>query len=66
MTLIIVHAYDSAQYYKLIDMVVSQIVLDGKGIDPDFNNQYHIKVQEIIKQFTETERVCGRCDRLGN
>jgi hypothetical protein len=42
-------------YFNLIDTVVAQIVLDGKGIDPDFQSQYHINIDQLLRTSNSAE-----------
>ncbi|KAJ3025933.1 hypothetical protein HK097_006565, partial [Rhizophlyctis rosea] len=37
-----------ARLYRLIDLVVTQIVLDQKGVEPDFTEEYHLSVDSLI------------------
>jgi len=46
-----------AQYYHLIDNIVTQIVFDGRGIDPDFTGKYKVKVEDIVKDLVDKEKV---------
>lgn len=39
---------------------MSQILLDGKGMDPNFYGRYKIKVDDIIKGFVEKDKVRWR------
>lgn len=43
-----------ASYFSLIDEVITQIVLDGRGIDPDFSTFYKINLDDILKGFADT------------
>ncbi|KAI9146343.1 hypothetical protein BKA69DRAFT_1034590 [Paraphysoderma sedebokerense] len=45
------------KYLQLIDSIVSQIVLDGKGVDPDFSKTYNISVEKILEGFENKDRV---------
>jgi len=47
--------YITEKYFQLIDQVISQIILDGKGIDPSFSDIYPIQVQHIIEGFTDKD-----------
>jgi hypothetical protein len=42
-------------YLQLIDEIVSQIVLDGKGMDPDFSTIYPINLKSIIDNFVSAD-----------
>ena len=44
-------------YFKLIDLIVGQILLDGKGIDPDFGSVYPVNVQTIVDHFCDAEEL---------
>ena len=47
------------QYWKLLERVVSQVIMDGKGIDPSFTGKYNINVGKIIEGFVKTEQARG-------
>lgn len=44
------------QYWRLIEQIVAQVLLDGKGMDPNFQGRYKIKVDDIIKGFVEKDK----------
>ena len=44
-------------YFQLIDLVTSQIVFNGKGIDPDFSSTYPIDLGIIIDNFVHHDDV---------
>ena len=44
-------------YFRLIDCLTTQIVLDGKGIDPDFSTVYQVNVQKILEEFVDRSTV---------
>jgi len=45
----------TGKYLQLIDNVVAQIVLDGKGLDPAFSDIYNIKIDKIIQDFVDQD-----------
>ena len=45
------------QYWRLLELVVSQVILDGRGIDPSFTGKYNINVRRIIDGFVQTDQV---------
>jgi len=45
----------TGKYLQLIDNVVAQIVLDGKGLDPAFGDIYNVKVEKIIQDFVDQD-----------
>lgn len=47
--------YITSKYFQLIDSVVAQIVLDGKGIDPAFTDIYNIKLEKIVQEFVDQD-----------
>ena len=42
-------------YYQLIDEMVTQVVLDGRGMDPDFTQIYRMRLEDVLKGFADTE-----------
>jgi hypothetical protein len=46
-----------ASYWKLIEEIIAQVVLDGKGIDPDFTKNYRLNVDSICKNFARIEKL---------
>ncbi|KAG0186187.1 hypothetical protein DFQ28_008191 [Apophysomyces sp. BC1034] len=44
------------RYYQLIESIVSQIVLDRKGIPDDFSSTYGFTVDDLISKFAEQDR----------
>ncbi|KAI9209800.1 uncharacterized protein BJ171DRAFT_564305 [Polychytrium aggregatum] len=42
-----------SDYFRIIDNVVSQVVLDGCSFSPSFTDTYKISVQELIEGFAE-------------
>jgi len=44
-------------YWVLIERVVSQIILAGKGIDPAFDNTYKVSVKQLMSGLMETDKV---------
>jgi len=44
-------------YWVLIERVVSQIILAGKGIDPAFDNTYKVSVKQLMSGLVETDKV---------
>jgi len=46
-------------YWVLIERVVSQIILAGKGIDPAFDNTYKVSVEQLMSGLVETDKVRG-------
>lgn len=45
-----------AGYWKLIENIIAQIVLNRKGIDPDFTESYKLDVDLLCKNFTKLEK----------
>lgn len=43
-------------YWTLINQVVTQIVLDKKGIEPDFSTKYKIPVTTLVEGFATKDR----------
>jgi cytokinesis protein len=52
---ILVHT--RARYFQLIDKVVTQIVLDRKGLAEDVSSGYGMSVVELVEKFTEKDQV---------
>ncbi|RKP18738.1 FH2-domain-containing protein, partial [Rozella allomycis CSF55] len=48
-----------ANYFRLIDGIISQIVLDGKGIDPDFTSRFNISLESLFEKLSVDERSIG-------
>lgn len=46
-----------ANYYHLIDSIVCQIVLDGRGLDPDFSRTYDIDLTRILTEYVDQSAV---------
>ncbi|ORZ35123.1 hypothetical protein BCR44DRAFT_97807 [Catenaria anguillulae PL171] len=46
-----------AQYLRFIDTVVAEIVLDRKGIDPDFSSRHTVNVQALIAMFENADKL---------
>ncbi|CAI9571646.1 unnamed protein product, partial [Staurois parvus] len=57
--LLIRNDYDARpQYYKLIDEVVSQIILHKNGADPDFKCRHvNIDIEGLIDHFIDKKKV---------
>jgi hypothetical protein len=50
--------YDSRnRYYQLIDTVVSQIVLDRKGVPNDFTDMYGISIGHLLSKFSDEDEL---------
>ncbi|KAL3878570.1 hypothetical protein ACJMK2_030907 [Sinanodonta woodiana] len=51
--------YTRAQYYKLIEECVTQIVLHRNGLDPDFRHtkRFNIDVQPLLSSFAEKSKI---------
>ncbi len=45
------------KYLQLIDQIVAQIVLDGKGINPSFTSIYKIDLDSIIQGFVSQDKL---------
>ncbi|KCV69699.1 hypothetical protein H696_04106 [Fonticula alba] len=48
---------DIREYWKLLDMVVRQIIFGGKGIDPTFSEKYQIDINTIISEFADKSKL---------
>ncbi|KAI9183600.1 hypothetical protein H9P43_004518 [Blastocladiella emersonii ATCC 22665] len=46
-----------ANYLRFIDTVVAEIVLDRKGIDPDFSSRHTVNVQALIQMFENSDKL---------
>ena len=46
-----------AKYWQLLDRVIAQIVLDAKGIYPDFTEKYGIDVNSIVEGFIDKDKL---------
>ncbi|KAJ3372723.1 hypothetical protein GGF31_001748 [Allomyces arbusculus] len=46
-----------ARYLRFIDTAVAEIVLDGKGIDPDFSSRHTVNVQHLIHLFENQDKL---------
>eukprot|EP00079_Xenopus_tropicalis_P023054 XP_012815149.1 PREDICTED: protein diaphanous homolog 1 isoform X3 [Xenopus tropicalis] len=57
--LLIRNDYDARpQYYKLIDEVISQIILQKNGADPDFKCKHvNIEIENLIDHFIDKKKV---------
>ncbi|KAJ3044918.1 hypothetical protein HDV00_000200 [Rhizophlyctis rosea] len=58
-----------ARLYRLLDMTITQIVLDRKGIEPDFTDEYHVSVDSLIHGMVnevarESEALMFEVERL--
>ncbi|KAJ3207150.1 hypothetical protein HDU67_007662, partial [Dinochytrium kinnereticum] len=52
------------KYLYFIDRLVTQVVLDRKGFDPDFTDAYRISVQEIINGFIDLDAMEGMIEEV--
>ncbi|KAI8617768.1 hypothetical protein BC830DRAFT_1111986 [Chytriomyces sp. MP71] len=52
------------KFLQLIDLLLSQMVLDGKGLQADFFDTYRIPVQELMQGFVEKDEVAIMKDEV--
>ncbi|KAJ1658246.1 hypothetical protein IWQ61_002482 [Dispira simplex] len=45
------------RYLQLIDQLVSQIVLDGRGVDSDFSTTFGVSVATLAAKFSDEEQL---------
>ncbi|KAI9224826.1 hypothetical protein BC828DRAFT_372434 [Blastocladiella britannica] len=45
------------RYLRLIDHTVTEIVLDGKGVDPDFSMRHKVNVQALIDMYENSDKL---------
>jgi len=49
-------------YFSLLSTLCTQMILDGKGIDPDFRGKYKVNVNKIMDGFVTKERMKAAMD----
>jgi len=52
------------RYFQLIDTLVTQVVLDRRGLDNDFSTTYGVSVGSIISKFSDEDALAdghGMC-----
>lgn len=47
----------SAKYWHLIDTIIGQVLLDGKGLHPDFTDVYQVNVKSLLEGFITQDRL---------
>ncbi|KAI8852793.1 hypothetical protein BC829DRAFT_430386 [Chytridium lagenaria] len=52
------------KYLYFIDRLVTQVVLDRKGFDPDFTDAYKVSVEDIINGFVDLDAMEGMIDEV--
>lgn len=55
-----------ARYFQIIDNLITQVVLDHKGLVEDFSSTYGTSVQHLIEKFADQDQLQATLEEIRN
>lgn len=56
--------HDRIRYFQLMDAIVTQIVLDRRGLTDDFESKFGVSVNQLVNKLVDQDRVNAVQDEL--